>query len=309
MIDRFRADCRYHSGMDAVSPPLPQDLLAAAERLLARAPDCHKYDFGRVLVIGGSRPMAGAPALAGMAALRGGAGVVEVCVPQGIAPVVAGFDPALIVHGLPEDADGHFAPGALDGLLALVQRADVVVCGPGMGRAPALADLVERLWQGFPRLVLLDADGLNALAGLPRERLRAPAGSRVLTPHAGEMQRLLGTRCAERTALEADTAAYAAELGAVLVLKGHRSLITDGVRNRHNPSGGPGLATAGTGDVLSGLIGALAAQDLAPFEAARLGAWLHGVAGEFACEALTAPGMTAGDVLEALPMAWNVLAQ
>lgn len=309
MIDRFRTDCRYHSGMDAPFPPLPQDLLAAAHRLLARAPDCHKYDFGRVLVIGGSQPMAGAPALAGMAALRGGAGVVEIAVPQAIAPVVAGFDPALIVHGLPEDGGGHFGAEALDGLSALAQKADVVVCGPGMGRAPALADLVERLWQGFPRLLLLDADGLNALAGLPRERLRAPAGSRVLTPHAGEMQRLLGTVCAERAALEAEATAYAAELDALLVLKGHRTLVTDGVRNQHNASGGPGLATAGTGDVLSGLIGAVAAQGLAPFEAARLGAWLHGVAGELACEALTAPGMTAGDVLDALPMAWKALVE
>lgn len=309
MIDRFRTDCRYHSGMDVPFPPLPQDLLAAADRLLRRAPDCHKYDFGRVLVIGGNRPMAGAPALAGMAALRGGAGVVEIAVPQAIAPVVAGFDPALIVHGLPEDGDGHFGAEALDGLLALAQKADVVVCGPGMGRAPALADLVERLWRDFPRLLLLDADGLNALAGLPRARLRAPAGSRVLTPHAGEMQRLLGSVCTERAALEAEAIAYAAELDAALLLKGHRTLVTDGVRGQHNPSGGPGLATAGTGDVLSGLVGALAAQGLTPFEAARLGAWLHGVAGELACEALTAPGMTAGDVLDALPMAWKALAE
>lgn len=309
MIDRFGADCRYHSGMDPMLPSLPQDLLAAADRLLQRAPDCHKYDFGRVLVIGGSRPMAGAPALAGMAALRGGAGLVEVGVPQAIAPVVAGFDPALIVHGLPEDADGHFGAEAIDGLLALAQKADVLVCGPGMGRGPSLADLVERLWRDFPRLLVLDADGLNALAGLPRERLRAPAGSRLLTPHAGEMQRLLGDALGDRAALEAATAAYAAELDAVLLLKGHRTLVTDGVRSQHNASGGPGLATAGTGDVLSGLLGALAAQGLTPFEAARLGAWLHGVAGEFACEALTAPGMTAGDVLEALPMAWKALAE
>lgn len=309
MIERFRTDYRYHSGMDPMLPSLPQDLLAAAHRLLTRAPDCHKYDFGRVLVIGGSRPMAGAPALAGMAALRGGAGLVEVGVPQAVAPIVAGFDPALIVHGMPEDGDGHFGVEALDGLLALAQKADVVVCGPGMGHAPVVVDLVERLWQGFPRLLLLDADGLNAVACLPRECLRAPAGSRALTPHAGEMQRLLGRVPADRAALEAETIAYAAELDAVLVLKGHRTLVTDGVRSQHNPSGGPGLATAGTGDVLSGVIGALAAQGLTPFEAARLGAWLHGVAGELAGEALTAPGMTAGDVLDALPLAWKALSE
>ena len=107
--------------------PLPSDLLAVAKRLLHRPADCHKYDFGRVLVIGGSRSMAGAPALAGMAALRGGAGLVEVGVPQTVAATVAGFDPALIVHGLPEEAGGSFDASAVNALLALVQHADVVV--------------------------------------------------------------------------------------------------------------------------------------------------------------------------------------
>lgn len=294
--------------MDALDRTLPPDLHALALPLLQRAAGSHKYDFGRVVVIGGCQAMAGAPALAGMAALRGGAGVVAVCVPQGIAPVVAGFNPALIVHGLPADDSGHFATEALDGLLALAQKADVVVCGPGMGQTPAVSALVERLWQYFPRTLLLDADGLNALAGLPHARLRTPAGSRLLTPHAGEMQRLLGLDCRERSKLEAEAGAYAAGLGAVLLLKGPQSLVTDGTRHWHNRSGGPGLATAGTGDVLSGLLGALAAQGLTPFEAARLGAWLHGRAGDLACDALTAPGMTAVDVLEALPMAWQALA-
>lgn len=294
--------------MDALDRSLPPDLHALALPLLQRPADSHKYDFGRVVVIGGCRAMAGAPALAGMAALRGGAGVVAVCVPQDIAPVVAGFNPALIVHGLPADGNGHFSAEALHGLLALTQPADVVVCGPGMGQAPDVTALVERLWQEFPRLLVLDADGLNALAGLPRNRLHVPAGSRLLTPHAGEMRRLLGTDCRTRGELEAEAGAYAAGLGAVLLLKGPQSLVTDGTRHWHNPSGGPGLATAGTGDVLSGLLGALAAQGLPPFEAARLGAWLHGKAGDLACGALTAPGMTAVDVLEALPMAWRALA-
>jgi NAD(P)H-hydrate epimerase len=300
-------ECRYHRYMSEAMTPLPPDLLAVAKRLLHRPADCHKYDFGRVLVIGGSRTMAGAPALAGMAALRGGAGLVEVCVPQSVAPTVAGFDPALIVHGLPESASGSFDASAVNALLALVQHADVVVCGPGMGRSPALLDLVLALWRDFPRTLLLDADGLNALAELPEERLKIPAGPRILTPHAGEMRRLHAGTPNGRPEFDAAVDAYARSRHAVLVLKGHRSRITDGSRQELNSSGGPGLATAGTGDVLSGVIGAVAAQGIAPFDAARFGVWLHGVAGELACEALTAPGMTAGDVLDALPMAWKAL--
>lgn len=300
-------ECRYHRRMTEDFNLLPPDLVPVARRLLHRPPDCHKYDFGRLLVIGGSRAMAGAPALAGMAALRGGAGVVEICVPQSVAATVAGFDPALIVHGLPEADGGCFDASALAAILALVQRADVVVCGPGMGRGPALPELVKALWRGFPRTLLLDADGLNALAELPEDALNAPAGPRILTPHAGEMRRLHAGMASSRPEFDAAADVYARDRHAVLVLKGHQSRITDGTQHYHNRTGGPGLATAGTGDVLSGLIGALVAQGIAPFEAARFGVWLHGVAGELACEALTAPGMTAGDVLDALPVAWKAL--
>lgn len=293
--------------MDPRHHPLPEDLRAVAQTLLQRPLGSHKYEFGRVLVVGGSRPMAGAPSLAGMAALRGGAGVVEVGVPMSIAPVVAGFNPALIVHGLPEDGLGCFDAAATDALLDLAQRADVVVCGPGLGHGPALTGLVRALWRDFPRLLVLDADGLNVLATLPRSERQAPAGSRVLTPHAGEFSRLTGQNGIDRAQAEAAAVAYAAEWDAVVLLKGHRSLVTDGIRTAHNPSGGPGLATAGSGDVLSGLIAALAAQGLPPYEATRFGAWLHGMAGDLACEALSAPGMTAGDVLDALPAAWKTL--
>lgn len=300
-------ECRYHRNMFHDTNPLPPELSAIAQRLLHRPADCQKYDFGRVLIIGGSRSMAGAPALAGMAALRGGAGVVEVGVPQSVAVTVAGFDPALIVHGLPEADGGCFDGSAHAGLSALVQRADVVICGPGMGRSPALLDLVLALWRDFPRTLLLDADGLNALADLPEDYLKNPAGPRILTPHAGEMHRLHAGIPNMGPEFDASIEVFARSRHAVLVLKGHRSRITDGTRHDLNLSGGPGLATAGTGDVLSGLIGAVAAQGIAAYDAARFGVWLHGVAGELACEALTAPGMTAGDVLDALPMAWKAL--
>jgi NAD(P)H-hydrate epimerase len=176
-----------------------------------------------------------------------------------------------------------------------------------MGRSPALVDLVLALWRDFPRTLLLDADGLNALSELPEDRLKIPAGPRILTPHAGEMRRLHAGTSAGHPEFEAAVDAFARARHTVLVLKGHRSRITDGKRHDLNASGGPGLATAGTGDVLSGVIGAITAQGIAPYEAARFGVWLHGVAGELACDALTAPGVTAGDVLDALPVAWKAL--
>jgi NAD(P)H-hydrate epimerase len=287
--------------------PLPPELVLIARRILNRPADCHKYDFGRVLVIGGSRPMAGAPALAGMAALRCGAGLVEVAVPQSIAGTVAGFEPSFIVRTLPEAQDGCFDELAVPALLALAQTADVVVCGPGMGRSPALADLVQALWSDYPRLLLLDADGLNALAELPEDRLQHPAGPRILTPHAGEMRRLDSRVLANAADSQQALDAFASSRQAVVVLKGHRSRITDGTRHVVNSTGSPGLATAGTGDVLAGVIAAIGAQGISAFEAARLGVCLHGLAGELACEALSAPGMTAGDLLDALPMAWKAL--
>ena len=295
--------------MNAGTPALPEDLQACAQALLHRSADSHKYDFGRVMVIGGCKAMAGAPALAGMAALRAGAGVVEVAVPEAIAATVAGFDPCLIVQALAADSDGGFAAESLSGWQALAQRADVLVLGPGMGRSPHLLEAVLALWQTFPRTLLVDADGLSALATVPADALLEPPGPRILTPHAGEMQRLLGTGAMARPALEQAARDFAGRQQAVLVLKGRHTLITDAHYTHHNGTGNPGMATAGSGDVLSGIIAALSAQQLPPLMAARFGVWLHGLAGDLAAEALSAPAMTASDVLDYLPMAWKAVAR
>lgn len=279
--------------------------------LLNRPRDSHKYDFGRVLVIGGSLPMAGAPVLAGRAALRSGAGVVELCVPDCVAAVAAGFDPCLITHGLPSEGSGCFSPDGMQAIRALASRADVIVLGPGMGRSAELAAVVRGLWHELPQAMVVDADALNALSGLTPAELADHAGARILTPHAGEMRRLLGEAGSagplDRITLERAAEGFARDTLSCVVLKGPRTLITEGGQSAHNATGNPGLATAGTGDVLSGIIAALLAQQLPPIEAARLGAGVHGLAGDAAAEALGELALTATDVIEHLPGVWKRL--
>jgi NAD(P)H-hydrate epimerase len=283
---------------------------ALLHRLLNRPRDSHKYDFGRVLVIGGSQPMAGAPVLAGKAALRSGAGVVELCVPDCVVSVAAGFDPCLITHGLPSDDSGCFSPDGMQAMRVLAVRADVVVCGPGLGRSPALAPIVAALWRELPQSMVVDADALYALSGLDAATLAQHGGERILTPHAGEMGRLLGLKAGskpDRSALEQAAAEFARQVGAVVVLKGQNSLVADGERLTHNASGNSGMATAGTGDVLSGIIAALLAQKLTPGEAARIGVRVHGLAGDAAAKALGELALTANDLIDFLPEIWQQL--
>lgn len=283
---------------------------ALLHRLLNRPRDSHKYDFGRVLVIGGSQPMAGAPVLAGKAALRSGAGVVELCVPDCVVSVAAGFDPCLITHGLPSDDAGCFSPDGMQAMRVLAARADVVVCGPGLGRSPGLAPMVAALWRELPQSMVVDADALYALSGLDAATLAEHAGPRILTPHAGEMGRLLGLTAGskpDRAVLEQAAADFARRVGAVAVLKGQNSLVADGERLTHNASGNPGMATAGTGDVLSGIIAALLAQKLPPGEAARIGVWVHGLAGDAAAMVLGELALTANDLIDFLPEVWQRL--
>ena len=281
------------------------------DALLNRPRDSHKYDFGRVLVVGGSQSMVGAPVLAGKAALRSGAGVVELCVPDVVAGVAAGFDPCLITHGLPSDASGVFSSDGLHALRILVSRADAVVLGPGLGRSSALSDMVRALWRELPLPMVVDADALQALSGWAVSALAEHAGPRILTPHAGEMRHLMtGVRDighAGRNEWEQAAADFARDAVSCLILKGAETLITDGSSSMHNSTGNPGLATAGTGDVLSGIVAALLAQKLPPLDAARLGVWVHGKAGDAAAEALGQLAMTATDVIDHLSGVWQNL--
>jgi len=269
-----------------------------AARLPLRPVAAHKGRFGHLLVVAGSEGKSGAAALAGAAAVRAGAGLVTVAVPRPLNPVLeVKLTEAMT---LPCDADGPgFAASAADAVLAAAGARDGVVIGPGLGGTDGARALARRLVDVYRGPLVVDADGLNAFAGEP-EILRS-AASRVLTPHPGELARLLGRGV---PAIEEDRVAAvreaASRTGCVTLLKGRRTVIArpDG-RLVVNRTGGPGLASGGTGDVLAGLIGALLVQGLEAFDAAAVGAWLHGSAGD----ALGTAGVTATELADALPSA------
>ena len=282
----------------------PDPIEARLPRLAERDAESHKGDFGLVLIIGGSRGMAGAVGLAGMAALRGGAGLVRLAVPDVCLETVACFEPSYMTVGLPCDVSGRISLSARTRIVELAQAADVVACGPGMGRSLGLNVLVSWLYSHLPNPMVVDADGLNALSA-KAEVLSRPAGPRILTPHPGEFARLLGKR--PDCAAEQQPAAMelAKRSGAVVVLKGHRTLVTDGDSQTVNSTGNPGMATGGSGDVLTGLIAALACQGVPPLDAARLGVYLHGLAGDLAADRLGQESLIAADLIDFLPEAFR----
>lgn len=296
--------------MHPAAPTRPNDLPLPP----IRPHGASKRDFGRVLVVGGSVGMAGAPALSAMAALRSGAGLVDLVVPEPVATIAAGFDPCVMTTGLPASFVGTFAGSAAETIQESLERATALAVGPGLGRSAEVAGLVARLWQTARVPAVFDADALWAIAQLPPEALADHAGPRVVTPHAGEMLRLVGREpggpeAADRALLAGLARNFAATAAAVVILKGAGTLIcaaTPGAaREAVNETGNPGMATAGTGDVLTGVVAALLAQGLEPFEAARLAAWVHGTAGDVAAADLGQISLTARDLLDRLHLGFR----
>ena len=276
-----------------------------------RPDDAHKGTFGRVLIVAGSRGMSGAACLAGLGALRGGAGLVYVAVPESLIPIVAAVEPSYLTIPLPEDENGRIAGAARARIEELLGTMDAVALGPGCGRSEDLSEFVRWLYTSAELPLVVDADGLNALAEMQdviaqTPRLEKLPQSRVLTPHPGEFARLTG-KDAPTTPNDRQNAAaeFAAAHGIVVLLKGRGTVITDGQRLGLSQTGNSGMATGGTGDVLTGLIAALLAQKMPPFEAAWFGAHLHGIAGDIAAERVSRPGMIASDVATALGEAWR----
>lgn len=261
----------------------------------------HKGTYGHAVLLGGSRGMAGSIGLAGMSALRAGAGLVSLGVPESIWPIVSSFEPSYMLRPLPEDDEGRLDVD-LDGLEATLAPATVAACGPGLGQSAALTELVCSLFEKFDRPLVVDADGLNALAKRPDVLGRA-GGPRVLTPHPGEFTRLVGGQKLAREQAEWLAVELASRHGLVIVLKGHGTLVTDGQRTARNTTGNPGMGTGGTGDVLTGLVAGLLSQGMAPFEAACLGVFVHGLAGDLAAAELGQPSLIASDLLRRLPRA------
>jgi NAD(P)H-hydrate epimerase len=271
-----------------------------------RAADSHKGDYGKVLLVGGSRGMSGAIALAGMACLRSGAGLVTLAVPDACLDVVASFEPSYMTVPLPCDERGRLSVAAQEPLAELADTATCIACGPGLGRSPHVTDLVAWMYEVLPQPIVFDADALFALAER-RDGLDEPAGLRILTPHLGEFKRLVGWDKMERGKAELYAAQMARDRREVILLKGHQTVITDGRRAVHNTTGNPGMATGGAGDVLTGIIAALLGQRLAPFDAARLGAYVHGLAGDLAAAQLGETSMIARDIIAHLPAAFLAL--
>jgi len=274
-----------------------------AERLPLRAGESTKFVSGQVVVAGGSRGLTGAPRMAAHASMRTGAGYVIACVPASTQDViVSAATPELMTRGLAE-RDGLLAPDAVGQVIESIRPGGALALGPGLGRSEHAFAFARRLAARAEAPTVLDADGLNAHAGRLAE-LRSRRAPTVLTPHAGELGRLLGltSEQVERGRLRHARAA-AEQSGAVVVLKGDDSLIADpSGRVAVSRGGSPALATAGTGDVLTGVVAALLAQGLGPFEAATAAVWLHAGAGREAARRHGAPeGVIASDVIEALP--------
>jgi len=275
---------------------------ALVSRLRDRPADAHKGDFGRVLAVGGSEGMAGAISLTGLAALRSGSGLVKVAVPEMIQSLVAANNPCLMSLGCAADGDSFHGANA-SSLTHHCIWADVVAIGPGMGQGSAQNWIMSQLYPSVPVPMVVDADGLNALADGDDIDLSKHEGQRVLTPHPGEFCRLVGEKITSRDELEARAKQLAKETQTVVVLKGNGTFVSDGENDYRNTTGNPGMATAGSGDVLTGVITSLIGQGFSTFEAATLGVFLHGKAGDEAAKSVGAISLIATDIVDHLPMA------
>lgn len=270
----------------------------------------HKGNFGHVLVIGGSRGMLGAACLTARAALRAGAGLVTLAVPQSLQDVAAPLVPEAMTAGLAETVDGAVSQHARDHITGLLDKTDVLALGPGLSANPETVEMVRQVLADLGTPCVLDADGLNALAASdPAKMLPLASGSPlVLTPHPGEMARLLDSTVPEIREDPVGVAERAAETwGCTVVLKGRTTVVAGDEHTYLNTTGNPGLATGGSGDVLTGITAALVAQNHPPARAAAAAVYVHGCAGDLAAAEKGETALVAGDVIHYLPSAFKVL--
>lgn len=284
--------------------------IEAIPRLKGRPKDSHKGLYGTVLAFAGGRGSAGAAALVGAASLRSGAGLVRVLCPEEVQPTVASFDPCYMTYPVGDDPDGLAAlEPSKKALERFLPQASVLAMGPGLGQSPDLRELVAWVLESVEIPTVLDADALNNLAGQTEilATLRRPV---ILTPHPGEFSRLTG-RSTEEIQADRETHALAFAGSAknlIVVLKGAETIVTDGRRLYTNTTGNPGMSTGGSGDVLTGVIAALIAQKMDPFDAAVLGTYAHGLSGDIARDQNGEVGLIAGDLVDSLADAFHHLA-
>ena len=261
-----------------------------------RDPWSHKGCFGKILLLCGSRGFTGAAALAARAALRTGAGLVFLGVPESIYTIEAVKLDEPIVFPLP-DEDGKLSQAAVPEILHRLKQMDAVLIGPGLGRSAGVLATVKAVLENFEGPVVVDADGINVLSA-HKYILRGRSRPTILTPHDVEFSRIGGVLNQDRCASAAD---LARDLGCIVLLKGHETVITDGNRCYLNHTGNPGMAVGGSGDVLAGMIVSLLGQKIEPLTAAACGAWIHGAAGDLCAKELGQYGMLPSDMVEALP--------
>ncbi len=277
--------------------------------LPTRKPDGHKGDFGRLFVLAGSTGMTGAAAMAGLSALRAGCGLVKIGCPKSVQPVLATKLTEVMTHPFPDvGGRGMFALRGLGEVRKFVAENDAVVIGPGIGTHHETFELIRRLVSKLDKPAIIDADGLNALAG-HTDVLKGCSVMPILTPHPGEFRRLTDRVTPEDIQERADMVrSVAADFNVILVLKGSPTLVSAPGGNCYlNPTGNNGMATAGSGDVLSGIIGSFLAQGMDPFDASVAGVYVHGLAGDYATHMLTERAMIAGDMIDNLPDVFELL--
>ena len=261
-----------------------------------RQPASHKGDYGRILLLCGSRGYTGAAYFAAMGALRSGAGVVYLAVPESIYEIEAVKLSEPVIMPLP-DKEGKMSRNAIAVIKDLLPKMDAVLIGPGIGMSEDVYEVVKYLVENYNGPLVIDADGINCLSEhthILRDRIYPT----ILTPHEGEFVRIGGVILQDRPAAAAE---LAKQTGSIVLLKGNRTVITDGIQCYLNTTGNPGMATGGSGDVLAGVIVSLLGQGVSPLEAAACGAYLHGAAGDICAEEIGQYGMLPQDILHVLP--------
>ena len=279
-------------------------------QLLQRKVNAHKGDFGHVLILAGSYGLTGAAILTGDSALRSGAGLVTLGIPRSLHNVFARRVKELMLKPLPETKNKTLSIKAYPVIMKLLkERMDVLVIGPGLSQNKSTQELIRKVVKNCPKPMVIDADGLNALSYNPDILLNTQYAMRdtIITPHPGEMSRLTGLSTAEINKNRKSVAKkFASDYNITVVLKGHNTVIADKNNIYLNKTGNPGMATAGAGDVLSGIIGAFLAQGLDAFSSAKYAVYLHGLAGDLAAKEKTQLGMIASDIIGKIPAAIKI---
>ncbi|MDI6759034.1 MAG: NAD(P)H-hydrate dehydratase [Candidatus Omnitrophota bacterium] len=277
--------------------------------LLRRKPNSHKGFFGHIFILGGSKRFSGAAVLCAEAAYRSGAGLVTLSSPFGITQAIIKIKPKeVMLLPLPETKSGSFSFSGYKRIENFLKDVNILVVGPGLTQDKSTQGLVRKLIANTNKPIVIDADGLNALAGhLDSVKASRRQGVKdiIITPHPGEMSWLLGTSVEEIQGKRKQTAKkFAKDYKVTVVLKGHNTIVTDYQNNFYiNKTGNPGMATAGSGDVLTGIIAAFLGQGLSTFEAAKYAVYLHGLAGDLAADEKTQLGMIASDIIKKIPEA------